>query len=189
MQALFERTFNANALNSIVQPFDVPMGSTSEDEFFVPSIAWDGTKNKWVASANLIAFDQVKANQPYFVMPKGSHLDVHFSDSLTLQTAKASKVSEDGQWTFVGMYEFKNWAPGLKGNRMKSIDENLPEDIEVYINRGEDEGPLFVGTINTRTGEFRAATDRWFDLKGRKLNGKPTVKGTYYHNNKLEIIK
>lgn len=80
-------------------------------------------------------------------------------------------------------------APGLKGNRMKSIDENLPEDIEVYINRGEDEGPLFVGTINTRTGEFRAATDRWFDLKGRKLNGKPTVKGTYYHNNKLEIIK
>ena len=31
--------------------------------------------------------------------------------------------------------------------------------------------------------------NRWFDMKGRALNGKPTAKGTYYHNGKKVIIK
>jgi len=30
---------------------------------------------------------------------------------------------------------------------------------------------------------------RWFDLQGRLLKGKPTVKGTYYHNGKAVVIK
>lgn len=43
------------------------------------------------------------------------------------------------------------------------------------------------GKLNTVTGEIRM--DRWFDLNGRKLNAKPTTRGTYYHNGKREIIK
>ena len=31
--------------------------------------------------------------------------------------------------------------------------------------------------------------DRWFDLQGRLLKGKPTVKGTYYHNGKAVVVK
>lgn len=31
--------------------------------------------------------------------------------------------------------------------------------------------------------------DCWFDLQGRLLKGKPTVKGTYYHNGKAVVIK
>lgn len=31
--------------------------------------------------------------------------------------------------------------------------------------------------------------DRWFDLQGRLLKGKPTVKGTYYHNGKAVVIR
>ena len=31
--------------------------------------------------------------------------------------------------------------------------------------------------------------DRWFDLQGRLLKGKPTVKGTYYHNGNAVVIK
>jgi len=31
--------------------------------------------------------------------------------------------------------------------------------------------------------------DRWFDLQGRLLKGKPMVKGTYYHNGKAVVIK
>ena len=30
---------------------------------------------------------------------------------------------------------------------------------------------------------------RWFDLQGRLLKGKPTVKGTYYHNGKAVVVK
>ncbi|MCQ2124101.1 MAG: hypothetical protein MJZ25_07940 [Fibrobacter sp.] len=68
-----------------------------------------------------------------------------------------------------------------------SIDE-LPESMDVVI-RGE-EGTTVIGTINTRTGEFRSADNRWFDLNGRYLgNKKPTVKGTYYNNGKKVIVK
>ena len=31
--------------------------------------------------------------------------------------------------------------------------------------------------------------DRWFDLQGRLLKGKPTVKGAYYHNGKAVVVK
>lgn len=31
--------------------------------------------------------------------------------------------------------------------------------------------------------------DRWFDLQGRLLKGKPTVKGTYYHNGNAVVVK
>ena len=63
---------------------------------------------------------------------------------------------------------------------------DLPEDIDVEIlsNSGVIIGG---GTYNTRTGVFKM--DRWYDLQGRKLNGKPTVQGTYYHNGKRVIVK
>ncbi|MCQ2101585.1 MAG: hypothetical protein MJZ10_14950, partial [Fibrobacter sp.] len=68
-----------------------------------------------------------------------------------------------------------------------SIDE-LPESMDVVI-RGE-EGTTVIGTINTRTGEFRSVDNRWFDLNGRYLgNKKPSVKGTYYNNGKKVIVK
>ena len=62
----------------------------------------------------------------------------------------------------------------------------IPDVIEIEI---EDENGIVVqtGKLNTVTGEVRM--DRWFDLKGRRLNSKPTVKGTYYKNGKKAIIK
>ena len=62
----------------------------------------------------------------------------------------------------------------------------LPDEIDIEI---EDEKGVVVetGVLNTVTGEVRM--DRWFDLKGRKLNSKPSVKGTYYKNGKKVIIK
>ena len=62
----------------------------------------------------------------------------------------------------------------------------LPDVIDIEV---EDENGIVVqtGKLNTLTGEVRM--DRWFDLKGRKLNSKPTVKGTYYKNGKRVIVK
>ena len=62
----------------------------------------------------------------------------------------------------------------------------LPDELDIEI---ENENGIVVqtGTLNTVTGEVRM--DRWFDLKGRKLNSKPTVKGTYYKNGKRVVIK
>ena len=63
---------------------------------------------------------------------------------------------------------------------------SLPDVIDIEI---EDENGIVVetGKLNTVTGEVRM--DRWFDLKGRRLNSRQTVKGTYYKNGKKAIIK
>ena len=85
--------------------------------------------------------------------------------------------------------ESRSMAPALfkAAPAVASIDE-LPESLDVVV-RGE-EGTTVIGTINTRTGDFRSAENRWFDLNGRFLgNKKPTVKGTYYNNGKKVIVK
>ena len=62
----------------------------------------------------------------------------------------------------------------------------LPDELDIVV---EDENGIVVetGLLNTVTGEVKM--DRWFDLKGRMLNSKPSAKGTYYKNGKKVIIK
>ena len=71
------------------------------------------------------------------------------------------------------------------------MSATLPESLEVEI-ADEDGGTTVIGMLDSRTGEIRMNSrlaDRWFDLQGRVLNGKPAVKGKYLHNGKVEIIK
>lgn len=73
----------------------------------------------------------------------------------------------------------------------KSVDDesldDLPETIEVHIVK-ENGGRTYLGTLNTYTGEI-TVEDRWFDMKGRRLQQKPTAKGTYFNNKKKVVIK
>ena len=82
----------------------------------------------------------------------------------------------------------------VSGNATASIDD-LPESMDVAIVSKDENGnehTTVIGRINTRTGEVRfnrRSADRWFDLQGRVLKGRPTVKGSYLHNGKVEIVK
>lgn len=68
-----------------------------------------------------------------------------------------------------------------------SIDD-LPSSLGIEI-RDENGNPMAIGTMNTLTGEIKMDENAWFDMKGRKLNKKPTVKGTYYNKGQKVIIK
>ena len=57
------------------------------------------------------------------------------------------------------------------------VDASLPENIDVVIKGADGEQTTVIGRINTRTGEFKAY--RTFDLKGRKVNGRPKARGVY----------
>ena len=57
-------------------------------------------------------------------------------------------------------------------------------DVEIVGKKGLAIGG---GVLNTTTGELKM--DRWYDLRGRKLNGKPTTQGTYYYNGKRIIVR
>ena len=59
--------------------------------------------------------------------------------------------------------------------------EELPDRMRVVVvDEGEDgeEHTTTIGTLDTRTGEFKMLQD--YDLKGRKLNGKPSAHGMFY---------
>ena len=71
----------------------------------------------------------------------------------------------------------------LAMGEVRSID-NLPESIDVEF-VDEDEKTTAIGRLNTVTGAIKI--DRWFDLKGRSTNHKPTTKGAFF--NKKGIAK
>ena len=83
------------------------------------------------------------------------------------------------------VYE-KTTQKSIKENNATINFNNLPEDIavEVYNNSGIIIGD---GVFSTKTGLIKM--DCWYDLTGRKLNAKPTVQGTYYHNGKRVVVR
>jgi len=75
-------------------------------------------------------------------------------------------------------------------NKSASDDDvEMPETIEVYLVDSDKKGTTYIGQMNTSTGEIVKEDNRWFDMKGRVLDHKPTAKGTYYNNKKKVIIK
>lgn len=67
-------------------------------------------------------------------------------------------------------------------------EETVPSSLDVVIVDRETEQTTVIGKLNTATGEIKII-DNWFDMKGRKLNGKPTTKGIYYYNGKRVMVK
>ena len=72
------------------------------------------------------------------------------------------------------------------GASLGSASWDVSYEIDVVI-VDENDNVVETGKLNTLTGEVRM--DRWFDLNGRKLNAKPTTRGTYYYNGKRVIVK
>ena len=72
------------------------------------------------------------------------------------------------------------------GESLHSANWNASNEIVVEI-VDENDNVIQTGKLNTVTGEIHL--DSWFDLNGRKLNAKPTTRGTYYHNGKREFVK
>lgn len=75
-------------------------------------------------------------------------------------------------------------AQAVKGLGKVASEESLPDVINVRFVDNEG-GTLSIGTMNTRTGEIQMQ-DRYYDLKGRKLNAKPQNKIMYVNK---KVIK
>jgi hypothetical protein len=73
------------------------------------------------------------------------------------------------------------YAPALRSNI-----SDLPDEIDVEIVNESDQ-PMAIGKFNTVTGEMKM--DRWFDLNGKLLKGKPFTKGIYFHNGNKVLVK
>ena len=72
----------------------------------------------------------------------------------------------------------------VKGLGKVASEESLPDVINVrFVDK--DGGTLSIGKMNTKTGDIQMQ-DRYYDLKGRKLNGKPQNKVMYVNK---KVIK
>ena len=68
------------------------------------------------------------------------------------------------------------------------VGESTPDEMDVEIVDRETGETTVIGKLNPATGEIRMINE-WFDMKGRKLNSKPTTKGIYYFNGKQVIVR
>lgn len=68
----------------------------------------------------------------------------------------------------------------------RAAGDGLPQSITVrLVSRGGE--TTAIGTLDTQTGEL--SFDGWYDMNGRKLDGKPTKKGLYINNRYKVVIK
>ncbi len=75
-------------------------------------------------------------------------------------------------------------AQAVKGLGKVASEESLPDVINVrFVDK--DGGTLSIGKMNTKTGDIQMQ-DRYYDLKGRKLNAKPQNKIMYVNK---KVIK
>lgn len=82
-------------------------------------------------------------------------------------------------------------ANGAYVMRPSFAQEELPELMSIIIDdeNGDGKQTTVIGHFNTRTGEIKmnsAATQRAFDVKGRRVNGKNNARGAYYGKNVLK---
>lgn len=65
----------------------------------------------------------------------------------------------------------------------------IEREVEVVVeDEVEIEETTFINKVNAVSGEIKAING-WFDMRGRKLNAKPTTKGIYYFNGKQVIVR
>lgn len=127
----------------------------------------------------------------------------------------AAVTSEDGKLSFVGNYSPVALTPNDKSNLFLGAANTLyypnaanNTDGNYYVNAcrayfhvdlatanlarafvlnfGDDEA---TGIENVQSSKLNVQSSAWYDLSGRRLNGKPTAKGLYIHGGRKVIVK
>lgn len=191
---------NANALPAANTPYAVIVPNATKLQFYLnggqatfltDDIAeqYDNTK-KWIFKGTYqyktwesndpelgLAYALAAADDPDGAYTAGQYVKVGAGSYAIPMRAYIRKVDAS-----VTLQSVANGRP-LAQSEISSI-ENLPETIDAeFID--EDEKTTAIGRMNTVTGAIKI--DRWFDLKGRSTNHKPTTKGAFF--NKKGIAK
>ena len=163
-----------------------------------------------VAKINLNTTTGTKSREeqfgPYVLSFKGTYESIEFKnpagiygmsamDYVNVKTGKEVKVGDFvhascSESKCASVRPFRAYLKVTLASLNKSAsDEELPQKIAVYLIDADGKGTTYVGQMNTLTGEIVKEDNRWFDMKGRVLDHKPTTKGTYYNNKKKVTIK
>ena len=118
----------------------------------------------------------------YHEWPDGDSRVYGFSKNQFVKAGKNVHVNPLRAYLLKPETKLASGRPGLNGSAYagESIAPmDVPEEFDVVEDDDEvGENTTVIGRFNTRTGEFRMLPS--YDLKGRKMNGKPSVHKAYY---------
>ena len=205
---LIGRTLNKDKWNTLCVPFDISDPTTVFGTGVKVKTLSGYTNDGTTVTISFTDAATIEAGKPYIVMlPSGADdmVNPQFS-GVTISNAALQGITA-GDATFKG-----NYAPvPLSANDTKKLflANNMlyyptgsvtVKPFRAYFELTSDV-PTASGAPNlvidfgetTEVGELRTENRRiensFYDLQGRRLNGKPTQKGIYIHNGKLEVLK
>ena len=100
-----DRTFNTGVYSTIILPFDVTNINECGEFFSFKGIEYEN--NKYVAKVEKVS--EVSANTPYIFKPSTANPEFTIG-AATLKATPSSLNVENGNWSFIGAYEYKLWA-------------------------------------------------------------------------------
>ena len=202
---LIGRTLNKDKWNTLCVPFDI---SDPAAVFGAGTLVKTLSGYSVSGSTVTISFtdaNSIEAGKPYIVMPTTNITNPVFND-VTINNIMQDVIISNAA-TFKG-----NYAPvPLSANDTKKLflANNMlyyptgsvtVKPFRAYFELTSDV-PTASGAPNlvidfgetTGVGELRTENRRiensFYDLQGRRLNGKPTQKGIYIHHGKKEVLK
>lgn len=143
--------------------------------------------NRWVFKGS---YEKIVLNESHPDWTYGYGYSAEDKNGLTKGKFFRFKTSQFTEATLLPMRAYLVYDVSLALAKSKEAYNYAPEsfpdlvDVEIVSQKGIVIGG---GELNTKTGELKM--DRWYDLSGRRLNGKPTTKGTYYYNGKRVIVR
>ena len=118
----------------------------------------------------------------YMDMPEGNPNVYGFQDNKFVRAGEGSFVNPLRAYLLKPTPQQSNGRPSVDGKVYARTTTASVEDTpdEFYIVEDDENGEhtTIIGRYNVRTGEFKML--RNYDLKGRKLNGKPNAHKAYY---------
>jgi surface protein len=199
------RTLNKDKWNTLCVPFDISDPTTVFGTGVKVKTLSGYTNDGTTVTISFTDANSIEAGKPYIVMPTTNITNPVFND-VTINNIMQDVIISNAA-TFKG-----NYAPvPLSANDTKKLflANNMlyyptgsvtVKPFRAYFELTSDV-PTASGAPNlvidfgetTGVGELRIENRRiensFYDLQGRRLNGKPTQKGIYIHHGKKEVLK
>ena len=203
---LIGHTLNKDKWNTLCVPFDISDPTTVFGTGVKVKTLSGYTNDGTTVTISFTDANSIEAGKPYIVMPTTNITNPVFND-VTINNIMQDVIISNAA-TFKG-----NYAPvPLSANDTKKLflANNMlyyptgsvtVKPFRAYFELTSDVptasgAPNLVidfGEETTGVGELRTENRRiensFYDLQGRRLNGKPTQKGIYIHHGKKEVLK
>ena len=159
-----------------------PDGADDEENSVIDDKVGGGIAGYWLGSFQTIGHDEAAGRNAYTLTENGTFQPINDANpSWQWPAFRAMFCANAGFKPGVYKTKYQLDANGVDEDE----DRNLPAP-EGYMGDNDGSATGITPVIHTID---RDGTERWFDLNGRQLNGKPTKKGVYINKGNKVVIK